>query len=118
MLLCNDSKVTVFDKNKTKNMSFNTIIEAEKEADFIVSAAKDKSKQMVEEASAKQKKDIEEAKSTGEAKMREDLLVFEGELNQTIEAERKKADEQIKVLEQNVVKQKTAALERIIGSFK
>lgn len=99
-------------------MSFNTILEAEKEADITVNTAKEKAKQMVAEALLKQEKDIEEAKKLGEAKLQADLTEFEKNLGATIETENRKKAEELKVFIQEALKRKEAAVRQIVANFK
>lgn len=58
-------------------MSFNTILEAEKEADLRITTAKEKAKQMIADALVKQDNNIKDTKSDGETKLKADLVDFE-----------------------------------------
>lgn len=99
-------------------MSFNTILEAEKEADVAVNTAKDKAKQVIAEALMRQEKDIEEAKTQGRIKLQADLTEFEKKLNSTIETENKKKAEELKVFIQEALKRKEATVKQIVANFK
>ena len=99
-------------------MSFNTILEAEKEADITVNTAKEKAKQMLAEALLKQEKDIEGAKTQGETKLQSDLIEFEKKLATTIETENKKKAEELKSFIQEALKRKEVAVKQIVANFK
>ncbi|MCB9810802.1 MAG: hypothetical protein H6779_01125 [Candidatus Nomurabacteria bacterium] len=99
-------------------MSFNTIIEAEKEADLIVETAKEKAKQLVTEAVSNQAKQVEEAKSEGEAKIKTELANFEAGLNQEMEQAKAESDKQLTGFEQEVSARSGQALKQILTKFK
>ncbi len=99
-------------------MSFNTILEAEREADITINTVKEKAKQMVTEALLRQEKDIEEAKTQGGIKLQADLTEFEKKLNSTIETENKKRAEELKVFEQDALKRKSDVMKKIVANFK
>lgn len=99
-------------------MSFNTILEAEKEADLRITTAKEKAKQMIADALVKQEKDIKDAKIEGETQLKSDLVDFENKLKVTIETENKKRTEQLTTFVQEARKRKEALVKQIVSSFK
>lgn len=99
-------------------MSFNSILEAEKEADIAVNVAKEKAKQMIAEALLKQEKAIEEAKTQEQEKLQADLVEFEKKLDLTIQTENKKKAEELKIFVQDALKRKDVAVKQIVANFK
>lgn len=99
-------------------MSFNSILEAEKEADVAVNVAKEKAKQMIAEALLKQEKDIEESRVQGGVKLQADLTEFEEKLKAAIETENKKKAEELKIFVQDALKRKDVAVKQIVANFK
>jgi vacuolar-type H+-ATPase subunit H len=99
-------------------MSFNSILEAEKEADTAVTVAKEKAKQMIAEALLKQERDIEEAKTQGKNKLMLDLVDFEKKLKTTIEIDNSKKADELKTFMQESFKRKDTVVGQIVANFK
>lgn len=99
-------------------MSFNSILEAEKEADTAVNVAKEKAKQMIAEALLKQERDIEEAKTQGEQKLKNDLIQFELSLKEVTNNENVNLEKQVSVIEESASKQADSAIKHILSKFK
>lgn len=98
-------------------MSFNTIIEAEKEAENTVISAKDHAKQMIAEALSKQTIAIEDAKIQGQKKSEASFVDFETSLNTKIEVENKKNQDFLSKFEQTVLKKKGDVVKQILSRF-
>ena len=99
-------------------MSFNTIIEAEREADLVVNVAKEKARQLVSEALTKKEKAFEEANIQGEAKLRADLADFEQKLVREIQQNKVKSDKILADFEQGVLSNQNKAVEAVVVGFK
>ena len=99
-------------------MSFNTILEAEKEADKLIESTKEKAKQQIAEALSEQTNTIEKLKSNIDNRFEEEKTTFVSKLNETIKVEKTRSEAELEKYVQTVEKNKAVAVKQILTNFK
>lgn len=99
-------------------MSFNTILEAEKEADQLIESAKEKARQQVTNALTEQVEVVEKLNNNIEARFEEEKTIFMAKLRETIKSEKAKSEAELEKYVQAVEKNKSVVVKQILTQFK
>lgn len=99
-------------------MSFNTILEAEKEADKLIESTKEKVKQQITEVLSEQINVIEKLKNNIDNRFEEEKTAFVSKLNETIKSEKAKSELELEKYIQTAENNKAKAVKQILTNFK
>jgi len=99
-------------------MSFNTIIEAEKEVIETLNSTRENAKKIIQDALLEKTRNIEQVKNQQESDLRSGLVNFETELNSKIKIQGEKAQVELENLRKAAVSKKSEAVKMVVSEFK